>query len=106
MRRQLKKHYIESDIVVELLGGGLAGSISWLSIMPIDVIKSKIQANYTNEKNAIALLKSLKKDFGVRGLYTGATPVLIRGFIVNAATFCVWKRSLDYLNKVQIKEQD
>ena len=104
VRRKLKLHYIESDVVVELLGGGIAGSLSWFSIMPIDIVKSRIQSNYTNETNPFTIMKSLNDNYGVRGLFKGLTPVLIRGFLVNAITFCIWKRSLEYLNKLNSTE--
>ena len=31
------------EAMVQLLGGGIAGCIAWLSIYPIDVIKSRLQ---------------------------------------------------------------
>jgi solute carrier family 25 carnitine/acylcarnitine transporter 20/29 len=105
IRRKLKLHYIESDIVVELLGGGIAGSLSWFSIMPIDIVKSRIQSSYTKETNPFTIMKSLNESYGIRGLFKGLTPVLIRGFIVNAITFVGWKRSLEYLNQLNKNEE-
>jgi solute carrier family 25 carnitine/acylcarnitine transporter 20/29 len=105
IRRKLKLHYIDSDIVVELLGGGIAGSLSWFSIMPIDIVKSRIQSSYTKETNPFTIMKSLNDSYGIRGLFKGLTPVLIRGFIVNAITFVGWKRSLEYLNQLNKNEE-
>ena len=106
IRRKLKENYIESDVLVELLGGGIAGSLAWFSIMPIDIAKSKIQSNHSNGvTNPFNIIKSLNESYGLRGLFKGLTPVLIRGFLVNALTFCVWKRSLEYLNKINSKEE-
>ena len=104
IRREFKKHYINSNIAIELIGGGIAGSLAWFSIMPIDIVKSRVQANYTTDRNPINILKSLKDNYGYRGFFKGLTPVLLRGFIVNAVTFCVWKRSLDYLNEVNLQK--
>lgn len=98
IRRELKRNYTENDLAIEMIGGGIAGSLAWLSIMPIDVVKSIIQANYEKNSSPLSILKSIRSNHGLKGCYRGLAPVLIRGFIVNAATFVAWKRSLDYLN--------
>ena len=45
MRREGKRKKFESQIFVDLVCGGLAGSITWLSVMPLDVIKTCVQAD-------------------------------------------------------------
>jgi hypothetical protein len=75
----------------------LTGSVSWFSIMPIDVIKSRIQADISAKPLGFAsVAKSLYKEFGFKGYFRGVYVVVVRGFIVNAVTLCVWSRCLRY----------
>ena len=36
-------------IVADLISGGVAGSLTWLSIIPFDVMKSRFQADFAGE---------------------------------------------------------
>ena len=90
---------LNNQIVVELIGGGLAGSISWFSIMPFDVVKSRMQSDISGSKKGFTnIFKSLNSEYGFRGYFKGLSPVLIRGFLVNAITFSVHQRTLEFLN--------
>ncbi|KAL1498291.1 hypothetical protein ABEB36_009110 [Hypothenemus hampei] len=78
--------------VAMLMGGGLAGVVSWALPYPIDVLKSRYQVDgitSTKYSNAYdCLVKSVQSE-GVGCLYRGITPTLIRAFPVNAVTFTV-----------------
>ena len=77
----------------------MAGSISWFSIMPLDVIKSRIQANRHEHVDLKEEIKALTQKSGLKGYFKGLSPVLIRGFLVNAVTLCVYIQMLDFLNQ-------
>lgn len=71
-----------------IIGGGLAGSAAWFTIFPIDSLKSKQQASV--EKISFAkTAKSVYAEGGIRLMYKGVWPCVIRGFPANAALFLV-----------------
>lgn len=74
--------------------GGLAGVISWVVIYPVDVIKSRLQADGMdgNEKKYKNFWDCIKKSYKMEGLpvFTkGLNSTIIRAFPTNAATFTV-----------------
>mmetsp|Transcript_35954 Transcript_35954/g.93548 ORF Transcript_35954/g.93548 Transcript_35954/m.93548 type:complete len:277 (-) Transcript_35954:158-988(-) len=78
-----------SEVSRTLLAGGTAGVITWASVYPIDVIKSRIQTG--REWNIREMWRS-------GALYRGALPCLIRAFPVNAVTFFVYNNTKKLLN--------
>ncbi|GIY14764.1 hypothetical protein CDAR_607021 [Caerostris darwini] len=77
-----------------LLVGGLAGVLSWIVIYPLDVIKSRFQADgmIGSEKKYNSLwdcvVKSYKSE-GYKVFTKGLNSTIIRAFPTNAATFGV-----------------
>ncbi|XP_051908438.1 mitochondrial basic amino acids transporter-like isoform X3 [Hippocampus zosterae] len=74
-----------------LFAGGLAGMASWLSTYPVDVIKSRLQADGVGGVNRYAgiadcVRQSVRKE-GYLVFTRGLTSTLLRAFPVNAATF-------------------
>ncbi len=74
-----------------LFAGGMAGIASWLSAYPVDVIKSRLQADGVggvNQYSSIAdcVRQSVQKE-GYMVFTRGLTSTLLRAFPVNAATF-------------------
>uniref|UniRef100_A0A1B6M8Q4 Mitochondrial basic amino acids transporter n=2 Tax=Graphocephala atropunctata TaxID=36148 RepID=A0A1B6M8Q4_9HEMI len=72
-----------------LMAGGVAGTVSWIFTYPLDVIKSRYQADMGKYTSIIDCLKKSIKDEGVVCLTRGLTPTLIRAFPTNAVTFTV-----------------
>lgn len=73
-----------------LLAGGLAGTASWVISYPVDVVKSRIQAECNN--HYLGAWDCLKKSIQTEGyscLYKGLNSTIIRAFPTNAATFAV-----------------
>lgn len=83
-----------------MLAGGVAGVIQWIPAIPFDVIKSRLQTapEGAYPGGLIDVLEVLIKEEGVRGLYKGAVPVLIRGFPANAACFLGYELSMSFFN--------
>ncbi|CAL8313797.1 unnamed protein product [Lota lota] len=74
-----------------LFAGGMSGIASWLSTYPVDVIKSRLQADGVggvNQYHSIAdcVRQSVKKE-GYMVFTRGLTSTLLRAFPVNATTF-------------------
>jgi solute carrier family 25 carnitine/acylcarnitine transporter 20/29 len=94
-----------------LAAGGVAGTVSWVIVYPVDVIKSRMQIDgigVTKYLNSIDCLKKSVSSEGYRFLYRGLTPTVLRAFPVNAATFAVvtWTMRLLGDNDVTEKVRD
>ncbi|XP_064784728.1 mitochondrial basic amino acids transporter-like isoform X1 [Oncorhynchus masou masou] len=84
-----------------LFAGGMSGISSWISTYPVDVIKSRLQADGVgghNKYNGIAdcVRQSLKRE-GWRVFTHGLTSTLLRAFPVNATTFATVTLFLMYM---------
>lgn len=82
-----------------LMAGGLAGTSSWVVTYPIDVIKSRLQADITGRySGAVDCLRQSISAEGYACLFRGLNSTIIRAFPTNAATFTVVTWSLRLLN--------
>ena len=73
-----------------MFAGGMAGTISWTTAFPPDVIKTRIQIDVNGRYNGFlqCLESSFRQDrwqLFVRGL----APTVVRAFPMNAAIFTV-----------------
>ncbi|KAG9010669.1 hypothetical protein FRB94_010146 [Tulasnella sp. JGI-2019a] len=76
-----------------MVSGGLAGVAGWGCTFPLDVVKSQVQA-YTGRgrhPGVISLLKGAYQRSGLRGVFAGLTPTLLRAVPVNMVTFFVFE---------------
>jgi solute carrier family 25 (mitochondrial carnitine/acylcarnitine transporter), member 20/29 len=73
------------------LYGGLAGEALWLGSHPLDVIKSKMQSDgFGDEKRYKTMTGCFQQTYmneGIRGLWRGIGPALLRAMPVSAGTF-------------------
>jgi len=69
-----------------LMAGGMAGTLSWLFNYPVDVIKTRYQAD-DNYKNYGEVVSKMYAERGARTFFVGLGSTLIRAFPTNAATF-------------------
>lgn len=73
-----------------LMAGGLAGTASWVGTYPVDVIKSRLQADGSGRySGAIDCLKKSMRNEGYKWLFRGLSSTILRAFPTNAATFTV-----------------
>ncbi|XP_053231162.1 mitochondrial basic amino acids transporter [Podarcis raffonei] len=84
-----------------LLAGGMSGIVSWLSTYPVDVIKSRLQADGVGGiVRYHGILDCVRKSYHAEGLRVftrGLTSTLLRAFPVNAATFATVTVFLMYM---------
>ncbi|XP_071386346.1 mitochondrial basic amino acids transporter-like isoform X1 [Centroberyx affinis] len=93
-----------------LFAGGMSGIASWLSTYPVDVIKSRLQADGVggvNQYSSIAdcVRQSVRKE-GYMVFTRGLTSTLLRAFPVNAATFATVTLVLMYARGVEEGPKD
>ncbi|XP_034156777.1 solute carrier family 25 member 15b isoform X2 [Pangasianodon hypophthalmus] len=81
--------------VPTMLSGGVGGACLWLVIYPMDCVKSRIQVMSMTQSQA-GFYKTFTHIFrteGVRALYSGLTPTMIRTFPANGALFLGYEAS-------------
>ena len=101
-----------------LLCGGLAGVVTWASIFPLDVIKTRVQTQllHTSENaplinagdpaistgqqpriGAVEMARKTYRSEGVAVFFRGLTVCSVRAFIVNAAQWAVYEWTMKAL---------
>lgn len=104
MQLSLKKYKSKSEIPLYhiITYGATAGVLLWLGTFPMDVIKSRIQADNINErkyKSVLYTYKHILQENGIGGLYKGLAPCLVRAPFINAATFLTFELVSKQLKK-------
>lgn len=91
-----------------LLAGGASGIASWISTYPVDVIKSRLQADgvggacrYSGMVDCVA--QSWQRE-GWRAFTRGLTSTLLRAFPVNATTFATVTLFLMYMRQEEVED--
>ncbi|RYO85099.1 hypothetical protein DL766_004026 [Monosporascus sp. MC13-8B] len=94
------------DATKVLLCGGLAGIVTWASIFPLDVIKTRVQTQafgpaatpllesygaQPGRLGAIAITRKTYREEGLRVFFRGLTVCSIRAFFVNAVQWAVYE---------------
>ena len=88
---------------VMLVGGGFAGMCSWLSTYPMDVIKSRLQADMSGKYDGFmdCVRKSYHEE-GMRAFGKGLCSTMLRAFPVNAATFA----TVEWVMRLGMRNED
>ncbi|RYP64204.1 hypothetical protein DL769_006750 [Monosporascus sp. CRB-8-3] len=94
------------DATKVLLCGGLAGIVTWASIFPLDVIKTRVQTqafgpaatplleSYGAQPGRLGTIEITRKTYreeGLRVFFRGLTVCSIRAFFVNAVQWAVYE---------------
>ena len=85
-----------------LLCGGLAGIVTWASIFPLDVIKTRVQTQglgsgvamggiQHRRLGAVGIAKDAYREGGARVFFKGLTVCSVRAFFVNAVQWAVYE---------------
>ncbi|KAJ3018373.1 UNVERIFIED_CONTAM: hypothetical protein HDU68_011192 [Siphonaria sp. JEL0065] len=89
--------------MVHMMAGGLSGTLSWIVLYPIDLIKSVMQKEalqsipkYTSAREFIS---RRMKSGGVRGFYHGIGAQLMRSFPVHAMNFLIYEAVLKWCRR-------
>eukprot|EP01026_Neomeris_dumetosa_P064237 TRINITY_DN61100_c0_g1_i1.p2 TRINITY_DN61100_c0_g1~~TRINITY_DN61100_c0_g1_i1.p2 ORF type:complete len:132 (-),score=12.39 TRINITY_DN61100_c0_g1_i1:109-504(-) len=78
-----------------IISGGLAGCVMWFAVLPIDAAKTRIQTAFPGSLYDQGILDQMRTLYcqggGIRGLYPGLMPTLVRAFFANACQWSVWE---------------
>ncbi|CAM6051715.1 unnamed protein product [Sphagnum compactum] len=94
----------QETLLTMLTAGGLAGSLSWLCCYPLDVVKSRLQAqggvggSGTRYKGIIDCFQISVRQEGFQVLFRGLGTSLARAYLVNGAIFSAYESTLRFLS--------
>ncbi|XP_067375234.1 solute carrier family 25 member 48 isoform X4 [Channa argus] len=89
------------------LAGGLAGSLSWVTATPADVVKSRMQADTQLQRKYKGILHCIIHSYkteGVQIFFRGTSVNAIRGFPMCATMFLTYELSLQFFRGFQDKD--
>ena len=84
------------------LSGGTAGALSWLASFPFDCVRAGVQGQNletTPRKTAWLVYRELMESRGLRALYRGVSPTIMRAFIVSSSRFSAYELTLWLLRR-------
>jgi len=102
-KRKFTSAYGTQLPVWALLASGSTGGIAyWLACYPLDVIKSRVQLRETPPTGTPVQYiareaRTIIAESGVKGLFNGLTPSLIRSVPAAASTFAAFEITREYL---------
>lgn len=79
-----------------MIAGATGGLVLWTIIFPADVIKSRIQVNSLKTSMTKVGIQVFKNE-GIRGLYCGLLPTLLRTAPATAVLFVVYEYSKKFM---------
>ncbi|CAL8364897.1 unnamed protein product [Lota lota] len=84
-----------------MFSGGFGGACLWLVVYPMDCVKSRIQvmSMSTKQPGFFKTFMAITRAEGVRALYSGLTPTMIRTFPANGALFLGYELSRKLMMK-------
>lgn len=98
---ELGKKHIKinnKSYVTDVISGVIAGTIYWMTIYPIDLVKNNIQVDKLNKpiySNSCDCVKKIYFKDGFNGFYKGFTPCVLRSIPVHIAMFSTYKYITD-----------
>ena len=99
------KQYLCEDpkkptVVQALVAGGCGGLGMWSFAIPLDTVKTRVQASRGANSSIPAAFSAIMRESGIKGFYRGIGPALLRAFPANAATFAAKEQSQAALDKL------
>ncbi|XP_075065963.1 solute carrier family 25 member 48 [Mixophyes fleayi] len=82
------------------LAGGIAGAVSWGTATPMDVVKSRLQADSLCKRKYKGVTDCISQSYcneGIQVFFRGITVNTVRGFPMSAAMFLTYELSLKAL---------
>jgi len=84
-----------------LVSGGLAGVASWVCCYPLDVVKSRLQAQGAGSvpryRGVVDCFRRSVREEGLPVLWRGLGTAVARAFVVNGAIFSAYELALRFL---------
>lgn len=88
--------------IVTFFSGGIAGTIASTLTMPLEVIKTQLQASTRGNKKALSVFSEIFNKDGPRGFFRGLQPMLIGIIPTRAIYFWAYSTTKDFLKQTSI----
>jgi solute carrier family 25 carnitine/acylcarnitine transporter 20/29 len=91
------------SLATMLVSGGLAGVASWVCCYPLDVVKSRLQAQSSSPaaagryRGVVDCFRRSVREEGLPVLWRGLGTAVARAFVVNGAIFSAYELALRFL---------
>jgi hypothetical protein len=82
-----------------ILCGSVSGAVCWLSILPLDCIKTRYQLAAGNLSYKL-VISDIFQNHGIKGFWVGSLSTIIRTFIASGVGFSVYELMKHHLPKV------
>lgn len=96
VKEQLSRFSGKCEAPEMLTAGGFAGTLSWATAYPIDVVKSRVQTlpSGTDLKHLRlhTVVRGIWREEGLHGFTSGLSACLTRAWVVNAITFYLYEQ--------------
>ena len=92
---QSKKNDEKLSFGILMLCGGFTGSLMWTAMYPIDVVKTKIQANSGIPTSMLTVAKRQFAAEGIRGFYKGLSAAILRSFPAHGIVLATYTFVMD-----------
>ncbi|KAG8053112.1 hypothetical protein GUJ93_ZPchr0001g31390 [Zizania palustris] len=89
----------QENLATMLVSGGLAGVASWVCCYPLDVVKSRLQAQSypPRYRGVVDCFRRSVREEGLPVLWRGLGTAVARAFVVNGAIFSAYELALRFL---------
>jgi solute carrier family 25 carnitine/acylcarnitine transporter 20/29 len=84
-------------VMQALVAGGMGGIGMWSFAIPLDAVKTRVQAGAA-EASFAAAARAIHREKGFGGFYRGIGPALLRAFPANAACFASKEKTKAFLD--------
>lgn len=82
-----------------MVAGAVGGTVFWISVYPIDVIKSRIQVQGLSIGMHTLAMKMLRTE-GIASLFSGLLPTLVRTVPATATLFATYEYSKRFMHQI------
>ena len=78
------------------VAGGCSGAFAWAVSFPLDCVRAGVQgrSDLLDKGHAVQVFRDLIQTKGIRGLYAGIVPSVMRAFIVSGTRFSAYETTL------------
>lgn len=84
----------------KIVAGSLSGGFAAALTSPIELIKTRLQSNVSSDsRNSLDVIRKIINTDGVKGLWKGAVPGLIRASLLTASQCAVYDESKNIIKK-------
>eukprot|EP00960_Hanusia_phi_P066866 766494-Hanusia_phi.AAC.4 len=97
---------VNAPVVGPFVKGGVCATIGWLLAWPIEVVKSRVQADSTSSysnKNTIRLIREIVKEEGLARTFRGIGPGICKSFVSNGAAMFMFHFLHEFMEEKQEK---